>query len=82
MQQIIRLDSINFMEQLVMLSNVSKILCFLGSKRCGDTETWYMYKDNKALMSFVKWDFRQKLIKSEILKNLYKYSNLLVCLPL
>lgn len=54
MQQIIRLDSINFMEQLVMLSNVSKILCFLGSKRCGDTETWYMYKDNKALMSFVK----------------------------
>lgn len=54
MQQIIRLDSINFMEQVVMFSNVSKILCFLGSKRCGDTETWYMYKDNKALMSFVK----------------------------
>lgn len=52
MQQIIRLDSINFMEQVVMLSNVSKILCFFGSKRCGDTETWY--KDNKALMSFVK----------------------------
>lgn len=80
MQQIIRLDSINFMEQVVMLSNVSKILCFFGSKRCGDTETWY--KDNKALMSFVKEDFRQKLIKSEILKNLYKYSILLVCLPL
>lgn len=52
MQQIIRLDSINFMEQVVMFSNVSKILCFLGSKRCGDTETWY--KDNKVLMSFVK----------------------------
>lgn len=52
MQQIIRLDSINFMEQFVMFSNVSKILCFLGSKRCGDTETGY--KDNKALMSFVK----------------------------
>lgn len=53
MQQIIRLDiSINLMEQVVMFSNVSKILCFLGPKRCGDTETWY--KNNKALMSFVK----------------------------
>lgn len=41
-----------------MLSNVLKILCFFGFKRCGDIEIWYMYKDNKVLMSFVKQDFR------------------------
>lgn len=39
-----------------MFSNVLKILCFFGFKRCGDIEIGY--KDNKVLMSFVKQDFR------------------------